>query len=244
MFFYYIAAVYGASTLQGNFSAWSKNTFLIKGYVAGDTVGNLAFAAHALLAGIVGFGGALQLIPQIRARFMSFHRWNGRVFLLTAMATGLSGLYLVWVRDTTTTLSMVGSLGVSLNGVLMIVCSALAWRFALARDFSTHRRWALRTYLVSNGQWFTRVGMFAWIIVNQGPVGITKNMDGPFNYFWDFGCYLLPLAVLELYLRAKDNAGPRARFAMAGALVVLTVLTGVGIFGVYTFMWRPALGRL
>ncbi len=69
-------------------------------------------------------------------------------------------------------------------------------------------------------------------------------MDGPFNYFWDFGCYLLPLAVLELYLRAKDNAGPRVRFAMAGALVVLTILTGVGIFGVYNFMWRPALGRL
>ena len=36
------------------------------------------------------------------------------------------------------------------------------------------------------------------------------------------------LAVLELYLRAKESAGPSGRFAMAGGLVVLTALMGVG----------------
>ncbi len=59
--------------------------------------------------------------------------------------------------------------------------------------------------------------------------------------FWFFGCYLLPLAVLELYLRAKESVGPSGRFAMAGGLVVLMVLMGVGIFGIATFMWRPLL---
>lgn len=33
-FLYYIVAFYGPSTLQGNFEAWSKNTFLLKRYVA------------------------------------------------------------------------------------------------------------------------------------------------------------------------------------------------------------------
>jgi len=59
--------------------------------------------------------------------------------------------------------------------------------------------------------------------------------------FWVFGCYLLPPAVLELYLCAKESAGPSGRFAMAGGLVVLTALMGVGIFGVATFMWGPLL---
>src|SRR5216684_7524980 len=40
-FLYYIVAFYGPSTLQEDFQAWSKNTFLFKGYVAGDTAGNL-----------------------------------------------------------------------------------------------------------------------------------------------------------------------------------------------------------
>jgi len=55
---------------------------------------------------------------------------------------------------------------------------------------------------------------------------------------------LLPLAVLELYLRAKERAGPSGRFAMAGGLVVLTALMGAGIFGVAAFMWRPLLARI
>ncbi len=238
-FLYYIVAFYGPSTLQGNFQAWLKNTFLFKGYVAGDTPGNLAFAAHALLAAVIAFGGALQLIPQIRARAISVHRWNGRLFLLTALAVSVSGLYMEWVRGASA--NMVGAVGISINVVLIILFAGLAWRSALRREISTHRRWALRTYIVANGQWFARVGIFAWIIVNRGPVGMTAKWDGPFNYFWFFGCYLLPLAVLELYLRAKESAGPSGRFAMAGGLVVLTALMGVGIFGVATFMWRPLL---
>jgi len=58
--------------------------------------------------------------------------------------------------------------------------------------------------------------------------------------FCFFGCYLLPLAVLELYLRAKGSAGPSGRFAMAGGLVVLAALMRV-VFGVATFMWWPLL---
>jgi len=49
------------------------------------------------------------------------------------------------------------------------------------------------------------------------------------------------LAVLELYLRAKESAGPSGRFAMTGGLVVLTALMGVGIFGVATIGWWPLL---
>jgi hypothetical protein len=58
--------------------------------------------------------------------------------------------------------------------------------------------------------------------------------------FWFFGCYLLPLVVLELYLCAKESAGPSGRFAMAVGLLVLTALMAVGIFGFATFMWRPS----
>lgn len=86
-FLYYIVAFYGPSTFTGNFQAWTKNTFLRMSYVAGDTAGNLGCAAHALLAAVVAFGGAIQLIPQIRTRAISVHRWIGRVFLWTALGS-------------------------------------------------------------------------------------------------------------------------------------------------------------
>jgi len=237
VFVYYLVAFYGPSTFTGNFQAWTRNTFLLKGYVAGDTAGNLTFAAHALLAAVIAFGGTIQLIPQIRARAIAVHRWNGRLFLVTALGLSVSGLYMEWVRGAR--ISMFSALAISLNAVLIIVFAALAWRAARGRDIATHRRWALRTYLVANAQWFTRVGVFAWIIVNQGPVGIGDNFDGPFMRFWSFACYLLPLAVLELYLHAKENPAARPRLAMASALVVLTVAMGIGIGGVAMASWLP-----
>jgi uncharacterized membrane protein len=235
-FLYYIVAFYGPSTFTGNFQAWTKNTFLRMSYVAGDTAGNLAFAAHALLAAVIAFGGAIQLIPQIRTRAISVHRWTGRVFLGTALGLSASGLYMEWVRGDRGS----DALAITINAVLIILFVSLAWRSVLRREISTHRRWALRTYLVANAQWFTRVGFFAWFIVSRKLYGIGDNFDGTFFRFLGFGCYLLPLAVLELYLRAKESASPRGRFAMAGGLLALTLLMGAGIFGFYMFT-RPLL---
>lgn len=234
-FLYYLLAFYGPSTLTGDFQAWTRNRLLFKGYVAGDTAGNLAFAAHALLAAVIAFGGALQIVPQIRARALAFHRWNGRVFMVTALGLSVSGLYMVWVRGGNP--SVVGRISTSLNAVLILAFVALAWRAARRRETSVHRRWALRLYLVANAQWFMRVGFMAWVLVNRA-LGVKVGFGGPFLYFADFACYLLPLAVLELYLLAQDKGGPRGRIAVAGVLVVLTVLMTVGMFGFSMFSLR------
>jgi uncharacterized membrane protein len=238
-FLFYLVAFYGPSTFSGNFQSWTRNTFPLKSYVAGDSAGNLAFASHALLAAFIAFAGAIQLIPRIRQRAIAVHRWTGRVFLLVAFVLSISGLYMTWLRDPKPI--TVGAVAITLNAVLIIVFAALAWRAARSHDIAAHRRWALRTFLVANAQWFTRVGVFAWIIVNQGPVGIGRNFDGPFIRFWSFGCYLVPLLVLELYLQAKTRPGPRARLGLAGAIVLLTLFMGVGIFGVAMAQWLPSV---
>ena len=231
-FVYYIGAFYGTSTLTGNFQAWTRNPNLVKGYVAGDTAGNLFFAAHALFALVIAFGGALQLVPQIRARTIALHRWNGRLFMFTALGVSLSGLYLIWVRGSSPT--FLGALSISLNAALILACVAVSWRAAVTHDICAHRRWALRAYLVANGQWFFRVGIFAVAVLEP-------HFADRFFVIWGFGCSLFPLAVLELYLQARDQGGAVARSIMAGGLVALSSLTGLGIVGVYLSMWRPLL---
>lgn len=228
-FLYYIAAFYGPSTLSGDFPAWARNPLLSKGYVAGDTAGNLAFAAHALLAGVIAFGGALQVLPQLRNRWPAVHRWNGRLFLIVVCGLAFSGLYLVWMRQPTP--ARLGDLATSLNAALILAFAGLAFAAARGRDFAAHRRWALRLYLVANAQWFMRVGFFAYVMAQGGqPVGAKL-----FGDLWSFGCFLVPLAVLELYLRAKDSGAPRARLAMAVGLLALTLLMSAGIAGFTLF---------
>jgi hypothetical protein len=242
VFFYYIALFYGPSTLTGNFEFWTRNHALLKGYVRGDLAGNLAFGAHALLVAYVTLGGALQLVPRLRAMAPRFHRWNGRVFVVTAIGVSLTGLYMIWIRGAT--INMTGAIAISGNGLLIVLFAVLSWRKALERDFVSHRRWALRTYLVANGQWFFRVMIFGWILLMRSEAGLGKNFDGPVVVTCAFGCYLAPLAMLELYLRAKENGRATARVAMAATLTICALLMAIGIFGAYVFAWHPVLKRL
>lgn len=234
VFVYYIAAFYGGPTLSGNFEAWNANRFLEHGHVPGDTAGNLLFAAHVLLAALITFSGTLQLIPRLRIRAAAFHRWNGRFFLIAACTATLAGAYMSWIRGDV-------SLAINLNGALILVCAALAWRHAHRREFDAHRRWALRAFLVVNGVWFLRVGVMGWFIVNQALLGNEVSFEDPLVKFWKYGSYLVPLAVLELYFYAQTRGGAASRLAMSGMLLVLTAVMGGGIFGAFMFLWRPLL---
>lgn len=240
-FFAYVAGFYGPSSLQGNFAEWAMNIRILKGYVAGDHTGNLFFAAHVLLAAVVILSGIFQLLPAIRQRAPQFHRWNGRLFMVTIIATSLAGLYLTWVRGTNPTLTT--AIAISLDAVLIVVFAVFAWRAARARDFASHRKWALRTFIVVSAVWLQRLGYVAWIVINQGPVGISKNMDGPFDVFIAFGCYLVPLAVLELYFRAQQSVHAGLKIIAACTISIGTLLMAVGIAGASIFMWLPMLKK-
>jgi len=204
-FLYYMVAFYGPSTFTGNFRVWNRNTFLNMAHVPGDTTGTLAFAAHTLLAAVIAFGGTMQLIPQAWARAISVHRWIGRVFFVTALGLSGSGLYMEWVRGGR--FNTVGAAAVSLNAVLIIFCG-LAGRSALRREFSTHRRWALQAYLVTNAQWFTRVGVFTWIIVNRGRSGSGTTSTARSSSPGISVATLCLLSFLNFSCAQGKNAGP------------------------------------
>ena len=235
-FAFSVASFYGLTALRGNFQAWNK--ILAHGYEAGATMGNAALAGHILFATVISIAGALQLIPGVRNRFPAFHRWNGRLFVLAAFTQASTGIYL-----TLSGRRLVGDVtqhAVSVLGaVLIMVCAGLALRYAMARDFTTHRRWALRLFLVASASWFFRLGFFLTLAL-FGPVGFDPTtFSGPLLTFWTFAQYLLPLGALELYLRAQNHPGALRRMATAGVLFLLTLAMGAGIAAVTMASWVP-----
>lgn len=56
-----------------------------------------------------------------------------------------------------------------------------------------------------------------------------------------FGQYLVPLIVFEIYLRTQAAANAVGRIAMAVALLMLTIVMSIGIFGGTMGMWLPRL---
>jgi hypothetical protein len=231
-----ILAHYGRKTLAGNFAGWNDKP-LIKGFVSGDTAGNAVFAAHVLLAALVTTGGLLQLVPAIRRSAPWLHRWIGRAFFAIAIVMAASGLWLTWGRHTY--LSLISGIAVSLDGMLILAFSAMAWRCALRREFAAHRRWALRAFMVVNGVWFLRVGMMAWVLLSGGGLGMNDSLSGPADIVLQFGAYLVPLAVLEAYLHAQTSHAIRTKQATASLVMLATVITSLGIGGAIAFMWWP-----
>src|SRR5262245_27458698 len=153
-FAYHVARVFIRPALAGNAAAWNKTLFV--GLVPGDRMGNAALAAHLFIAFAIAIGGTLQLVPQIRTGAPAFHRWNGRVYIVSAIVASLAGIYMIWTRDTFGGI-LINDISVSTNAVLNIVFAVIAMRYAMARKIDVHRRWALRTFIVVSGVWFTRV---------------------------------------------------------------------------------------
>jgi hypothetical protein len=222
IFVYYIAAFYGERTVSGDFASWNEHPF-VKGYLAGDVIGNVAFATHIMLAVLITFGGTLQLIPQLRASAPWLHRWNGRLFLTLSIIVALAGFYMVWLREPVD--DVVADLSISVNGVLILLFASLAWREAAARNFIKHRMWALRALLVVNGVFFLRLIFSAWLMVTQ------TEPSAAFFYVFEWSSYLVPLAVLQLYLHATSRGGPVARYVSAGTLYAASAFMLVGAFG-------------
>jgi hypothetical protein len=234
----YVAIYYGRAAVQADLAAW--NDVMPHGHIPGDTLGNAVVAVHLLLAFMITVGGVVQIVPRIRRRAPAVHRWTGRIYVGAGFAISIGGLYMVWVRGSIGDLSQ--HMAISLNAVLILLCGAFALRHALARELAVHRRWALRLFLVMSGVWFFRVGLMLWVFLNGGPAGFDpETFRGPFLTFLAFAQYLLPLAVLELYLRAQERGGPAGRFVVATALFVLTVAMCVGIVIAILGMWLPRI---
>lgn len=237
IFAYYIAVQYGVSAFAGRWSSW--NDIMANGLIAGDLAGNVAIVIHIAVAFWITIAGTLQLMPLVRNNARSFHRWNGRLYVLIAIATSVGALYMTWARDQLG--GVVSDVGISINGVLILAFALMAWRAAMARRFDAHQRWALRLFIAVSGVWFQRLMYGGMIVIVQGqPPGMTNDLSGPTNVAVVYGSYLIPLTVLELYLWAK-RSGVAAKVATAGVVLLGASATTVGVVGATMIMWLPRI---
>ena len=237
----YIVAFYGTSTASGELERW--NEVLPHGYVNGDWTGNLVVGMHVLLAAILVFGGPLQLLPFLRRSVPRIHRWLGRVYVTTAVIVAAGGFAMVWTRGAVG--DQIQHVSISIQTGYIIFFALLAWRYARARQFEEHRKWAMRLFMVVSGVWFFRIGLMCWLVMNGGPAGFDpRTFSGPFLTALAVFVYALPvpLLVLELYFYAQKTTKSVAIIAVALLIFVVTTLIAVGIFGAIAGMWLPRVG--
>lgn len=234
IFVYYIISFYGGSTINGDFAQWNK--VMHHGLIDDDWIGNFFLMLHIFLAAVITFGGPLQFIPKIRIKFPVFHRWNGRIYIVTAFLISIAGLYMVHARGVIG--GNIMKLGNTINASMIMIFAGMAWRTAVKRDFISHKIWAIRTFLVVSGVWFFRIGFGLWIILNGGSApGSTETLEGPFDQFLALAHALLPLIIFELYRVVKNTENRKGQLVMTGFLGVLTIALAAGIFMATMIFW-------
>lgn len=93
-----------------------------------------------------------------------------------------------------------------MNAILILVAAAFTIKHAIGSNISSHKNWAIRLYLLVSGVWFFSVGLFFWLLINDGPYGYdTEIFRGTFLSLPGIGQYTIPLILFEFYLFAKGR---------------------------------------
>lgn len=240
LFAVYILVVFGTPIITGTVGE-SSFSHVIKGYVNGDAFGNFMMFAHIIPAAVLSVCGTLQIIPYLRRHYPKFHRLNGRIFLTIGLLGAFTGLYLTWLRDTR--LSDIGSVGITLNGLLIPIAVYFAWKYARLRRFDIHQRWAIHAFLLINGVWMFRLLLMVWFLLNQGPNGNSNKLDGPMDIFFSFACYGLPMLIAELIMWAKRQGNPNSKKVLLTLAVTVfgVLVTAFGVIAAGMMMWSPRI---
>ncbi len=89
----YVLSFYGRAAAVGEPQRWNK--VLPHGWVPGDTAANLLTGFHLLFTVLIILSAVVQLMPVVRRRAPTVHRWNGRFYVISALLMASSGLVTV-----------------------------------------------------------------------------------------------------------------------------------------------------
>jgi len=237
----YIMTLYGVPVITGDTQVMS-DVSPASGADLAASFNSGMFLSHILPAFILALSGIFQLFPTVRAKYPVFHRWNGRIFLTLGISGALTGLYLTWGAGLR--FSNIGSLGITLNGILIPIAVCLAWYHIRKRNIEKHKRWAIHSFMLVNGVWSFRLYLMAWYLINQGPNGNTSKIDGPMDIFLSFACYLLPMLFVELYYWAKKQKQAYKKLIVAFSMLAGTLFTLIGVGAAIIMMWLPRIKQV
>ena len=240
LFALYIFSFYIFAHTLSDVEAW--NTVLPKLYSPEKPAAMTGMISHFFFGAVLLILGPIQFSQSIRKSYTNFHRWSGMFYTLSSFITGFGGVVFLGVWGAAGGAPMF--IGFAIYGILMMVCSVQAIRYALRREFVLHREWAIRLFALVLGSWIYRMG-YGFIFTVLGGRGLAPGFTGPLDYFMDFAFFVIPLIVAEVVIKGK-NSGAFSAWRSFGA--VLCVICGLLIWqATFYFLsksWGVAIVKL
>ena len=105
---------------------------------------------HAVAGTCAVIAAPLQFSDRLRKRYARVHRVIGRVYIAGVFVLAPLGAYIQYLDEAP---GMGGTRSFTIlavtNVVLLVVPTAIAWRYAMRRNITLHRQWMIRSYAVA-----------------------------------------------------------------------------------------------
>jgi uncharacterized membrane protein len=163
---------------------------------------NFSIFSHMLVGAAITVLAPLQLSLWLRTKNPKTHRAIGRILVFLAIPTALGGFGYILLRGTIGGPAMDAAF--ALYGVFLLTAAFQTIRFASARNFTRHNRWAVRFFFLIIGSWIYRVHYGLWFAI-IGQTGHTSTFDGSFDLLQNWAFFIPYLLILELVFIRRDG---------------------------------------
>lgn len=136
--------------------------------------------------------GPLQFMPSIRRRWLNFHRWCGRIFLIASLVGVLTAL--LFVTDLPVFGNFASRVGVVFASGLFLVALVKGYLHVRRREIAQHREWMIRLFAIGLG-----ISTFRVLI----PLLMMPPLRATFTEAWDTVVWLgfaLNIVVAETWI--------------------------------------------
>jgi uncharacterized membrane protein len=136
----------------------------------------------------------LQFSDRLRGRFTKLHRVIGRIYVTAVFVLAPIGNYIQYL-DEKLGFSRAFTLATTVDALLLMTTTGLAFYFIRKRKFQQHRIWMTRSYAVAL--------VFFEVRLVSGVLGLDDSNSAGETIIWI--CLALAIPIADLILQAQDS---------------------------------------
>ncbi|MEM6892786.1 MAG: DUF2306 domain-containing protein [Bacteroidota bacterium] len=138
---------------------------LDKGEIVNSLLYRIMFFLHVVFGSIALLVGPWQFIKRLRSKLMRFHRFLGKIYVVSSLIGGFAGFCISFFA----TGGPIGKLGFAIAGILWFVLTYIAYRRVIDGDILSHEKWMIFSFAMT----FAAVTLRVWLGVLIGVFGLS-----------------------------------------------------------------------
>ena len=147
---------------------------------------------HILLAIIALLTGPLNVIKRIRIKSINFHRWNGRLYVLSIILNFIPGVYVSFFA----TGGWPSTIGFLILNTLWLSTTILGFLYIKRKNVILHSQWILRSFFLS----FANMTIYIIVAITHNALNFSYGSAYTIAVWL---CWILNLLIAEILIRRK-----------------------------------------